>query len=97
MNTDLMKTKLLSVAMQLANLHGFGNVTRNMIADRAEVATGTVSYHFKGMRKLESAMVERAIETENLRILGQAISRKHPLANKAPDHLKQRAVLALAV
>lgn len=92
-----MKTKLLSVAMQLANLHGFGNVTRNMIADRAEVATGTVSYHFKGMKKLEAAMVERAIETANLRILGQAISRKHPLASKAPDDLKQRAVLALAV
>lgn len=97
MNTDAMRSKLLGVAMQLANLHGFGRVTRNMIADRAEVATGTVSYHFKGMRKLEAAMVERAIETENLRILGQAISAKHPLAHKASDALKQRAVLALAV
>lgn len=97
MNTDAMKSKLLSTAMQLANLHGFGNVTRNMVADRAEVATGTVSYHFKGMKKMEAAMVERAIETENLKVLGQAISRKHPLATKAPEALQRRAVLALAV
>lgn len=97
MNTDLMKARLLNTAMQLANLHGFGRVTRNMIADRAEVATGTVSYHFKGMKRLQAAMVERAIETENLLILGQAISAKHPLATKAPEDLQRRAVLALAV
>lgn len=97
MNTDAMKSKILATAMQLANLHGFGNVTRNMIADRAEIATGSVSYHFKNMRKLEAAMVERAIESQNLKILGQAISAKHPLATKAPEGLRQRAVLALAV
>lgn len=96
MNTDRMKTMLLSTAMQLANLHGFGNVTRNMIADRAEVATGTVSYHFKGMKRLEAAMVERAIETQNLKVLGQAISKRHPLATKAPADMQRSAVLALA-
>ena len=91
-----MKSKVLGTAMQLANLHGFGNVTRNMIADKAEIATGSVSYHFKGMKKLEAAMVERAIETGNLKVLGQAIARKHPLAMKAPDELKRSAVLAIA-
>lgn len=94
---DAMKMKILGVAMQLANLHGFGNVTRNMIAARAEIATGSVSYHFKSMRKLEAAMVERAIETENLKVLGQAIGRKHPLGTKAPEALQRRAVLALAI
>lgn len=82
--------------MQLANLHGFGKVTRNMIADRAEIATGSVSYHFKDMRKLAAAMVTRSIETENLKVLGQAIAAKHPLALKAPDELRKRAVLAVA-
>lgn len=95
MNTDRMKATILSTAMQLANLHGLNNVTRNMIADRAEIATGSVSYHFKDMKKLRAAMVERAIETENLKILGQAIAIKHPLALKAPDELRQRAALAL--
>lgn len=96
MNTDRMQTMILSTAMQLANLHGFGKVTRNMIADRAEIATGSVSYHFKSMRKLQAAMVTRSIETENLKVLGQAIAAKHPLALKAADALRKRAMLAVA-
>jgi AcrR family transcriptional regulator len=90
------KETILATAMQLANLKGFGNVTRNDIANRAEVAAGSVSYHYKSMKKLEAAMVSRAIETENLKILGQAIARKHPLALKAPEALRVRAVRALA-
>lgn len=95
-NTDKMRASILSTAMQLANLHGFGNVTRDMLANRMEIACGSVSYHWKGMRKLEAAMVERAVETENLKILGQAIAAKHPLALKAPDELRKRAALSTA-
>lgn len=91
-----MQAAILGAAMQLANLHGFGRVTRNMIADRLEIATGSVSYHIGNMRKLEAVMVTRAIETENLLVLGRAISAKHPLALKAPDELRKRAVLAVA-
>jgi AcrR family transcriptional regulator len=93
---DAMKLKILNTAMQLANLHGFAGVTRDMIANRAEVAVGSVSYHFKGISKLKAAMVERAIETQNLMVLGQAISARHPLAMNAPEDLRRRAVLALA-
>lgn len=96
MNTDRMKTQILSVAMQLANLHGFGNITRDMIANRAEIAAGSVSYHFKSMRKLEAAMVERAIETSNMRILGQALAKRHPLALKAPEEIRKAAALSIA-
>lgn len=91
-----MKDKILGTAMQLANLKGFGNVTRNDIADRAEVATGSVSYHYKTMKKLETAMVERAVETENLKILAQALARRHPVALKAPEALRVRAARQLA-
>lgn len=96
MNTDRMKTMILSTAMQLANLHGFGRVTRNMIADRAEIATGSVSYHWKDMKKLERAMVERAIETRNLKVLGQAIAAKHPATKDVDSELKRDAVLCVA-
>lgn len=91
-----MKLQILGVAMQLANLKGFGKVTRFDISDQAEIATGSVSYHWKTMRKLEAAMVERAIETHNLKILGQAIANRHPLAMKASDDLRRAAVLAVA-
>jgi AcrR family transcriptional regulator len=90
------KDKILATAMQLANLKGYKRVTRNDIADRAEVATGSVSYHFKSMKKLQNAMVERAIETENLKVLGQALADRHPLALKAPEALRVRAARQLA-
>lgn len=96
MNTDKMKTMILSTAMQLANLHGFGRVTRNMIADRAEIATGSVSYHWKDMKKLERAMVERAIETRNLKVLGQAVAAKHPATKDVDAELKRDAMMAVA-
>ena len=95
MNHDRMRTDLLSVAMQLANLHGFGNVTRDMIANRAEVAVGTISYHFGTMKKLEAAMVERAIETSNMRVLGQALAKRHPKALAAPEGVRKAAALAM--
>lgn len=91
-----MKEKLLSTAMQLANLHGFSNVTRDGIANKAEVACGLVTYYFKGMNKMRAAMVERAIETENLKVLGQAIAARHPLALNAPEALRVRAVRSLS-
>lgn len=96
MNTDAMQASIISCAMQLANLHGFGRVTRNMIADRMQIATGSVSYHMKNMRKLERAMVERAIETNNLKVLGQAIAAKHPATKDVPAELKRAAVLSVA-
>ena len=92
-----MKDKILGAAMQLANLKGFKKVTRQDIASRAKVAAGSVSYHFKSMKKLQAAMVERAVETENLRILGQALAERHPAAAKAPEVLRRAAAMAIAV
>jgi AcrR family transcriptional regulator len=91
-----MKDSILGAAMQVANLKGLTNVTRNDIADRLEIATGSVSYHYGDMRKLRTAMVERAVESQNLKIVGQAIAIKHPIAMKAPEALRVRAVRVLA-
>ena len=92
-----MKDQILNAAMQIANLQGFGNVTRNAIADRLECSTGSVSYHYSPFpRALEKAMVERAIETKNLKMLGQALAKKNGTAMKAPEELKRKALLSLA-
>lgn len=94
MNSEAIK--IISAAMQLANLCGFSNVTRDGVAAKADVACGSVTYYFKGMKKLRAAMVERAIETENLTVLGQALAARHPLALAAPEALRVRAARSLA-
>ena len=91
-----MKDAILSAAMQLANLKGFKKVSRSDIAKRADVATGSVSYHFGTMKKLRDAMVTRAVESSNLKILAQALAERHPLATKAPEALRRAAAATLA-
>lgn len=91
-----MRDAILSAAMQLANLKGYKRVTRADIAARAEVAPGSVSYHFGSMVKLRTAMVERAVETENLKLLGQALADRHPTALAAPATLRKDAAMRLA-
>ncbi len=91
-----MKNAILSAAMQLANLKGFKRVSRADIAKRADVAAGSVSYHFGTMRGLRDAMVARAVESGNLRILAQAHAERHPLAVKAPEALRRAAAATLS-
>lgn len=83
-----MKLQILAVAMKLAETKGYQNLTRNEIAGVAEVATGSVTYHFKSMRKLQAAVVTEAIKTENLAIVSQAVVARHPLALKCSQALK---------
>lgn len=91
-----MKESILNAAMQLANLKRYNRVTRSAIAERADVAPGSVSYHFGSMKKLQTAMIERAVEAKNLKILAQALSDRHPVATKAPDSLRKAAAATLA-
>jgi len=69
-----MRETILTAAMLLAEKdRGFSKLTRDGVAKRAGVAAGLVTYYFKSMPKLRSAVVRKAIEEQNLPILGQAI------------------------
>jgi AcrR family transcriptional regulator len=90
-----MKEQILATAMKLAGRKGFRNVTRDDIAADQEIATGSVSYHFGTMRKLQAAMVTESIEKENVTVFTQALVGRHPLALAAPQRLKDLAARAL--
>lgn len=81
--------------MQLANLTNYRRVTRAAIAKHAGVATGSVSYHFKSMKKLQDAIVERAVEGKVLKVVAQALANRHPVAAKAPEVVRKAAVALL--
>ncbi len=92
-----MKEQILDKAMQLSARKGFRNVTRQDLATAVGCATGSISYHFKTMRKLQGAMVDHAIVTKNLVVLGQALAEQPPnaYAAKAPPELKRAAARTL--
>lgn len=83
--------RILSVALELAEIRGFRNITREMVAVVAQVGVGTVSWHFKGMDGLRDAVVRYAVEKKNIRVLAQALAEGHRFAKAAPFALRQEA------
>lgn len=90
------KDKILLKAIQLAGRSGFRNVTRQDIATALGIAAGSVSYHFKDMRKLRTAVMQHAVDTRNLSVLAQGLADKHPRALAAPVDLRLQAARSLA-
>ncbi|MGL5775626.1 MAG: helix-turn-helix domain-containing protein, partial [Aeromonas veronii] len=48
-NTNAMRCNILEAAYQLAQVDGWTNFKRDDVAEKAGVATGSVSHHFKTM------------------------------------------------
>lgn len=95
MTRDTRKTELLDAAVALATRHGYMNVTRHMIAERAGVTPALVPYYFGTMNELRRAIMSEAIRVRALRIIAQGIADGHPKAKRAPDELKREAVMSL--
>ena len=90
------KETILTAAADLAIKHGFRNVKRADIAAKCECATGTISYHWGTMHALREALMAWAVAKGQAHIVGQGLAERHPLALKAPDALKTRALRLLA-
>lgn len=95
MSKDTRKLHILACAMTEAKQHGYSNVTREAIAQRAECAPGLVSFYFGTMLHMKRAIMSEAIRTRELSIIAQGIVDGHPKAKRAPLELRQAAVSAL--
>ena len=63
---------ILNAASAIVTERGFANLTRLGVSMRANVAAGTVNYHFKTMKRLRGAVLDHAIEYELLDVLAKA-------------------------
>lgn len=68
-----MKEKILASATALSVAFGLKGYTRNDICAHAGVSHGAINYHFVSMEGLRYQVVQRAIETEHMRILLEAL------------------------
>lgn len=91
-DTTIRVAQILDAAVQLAEEHGYTNVTREAIAEVVCCSPGLVSKHMGNMNVLRRSIVSAAIVRENLAIVAQAIVDKHPKMNNADDDLKRRAM-----
>lgn len=89
------KEHILEVAYTMAQRDGFGTLTRDGVAAEAGVAMGSVNHHYTKMSALREAVMQRAVEEENLELIGQGMALGDSVAKSAPLELRTRALTTL--
>ncbi|QHJ81440.1 hypothetical protein M12a_00004 [Klebsiella phage VLCpiM12a] len=89
------KEHILEVAYTMAQRDGFGTLTRDGVAAEAGVAMGSVNHHWVKMSALREAVMQRAVEEENLELIGQGMALGDSVAKSAPLELRTRALTTL--
>lgn len=89
------KEHILEVAYTMAQRDGFGTLTRDGVAAEAGVAMGSVNHHWGKMSALREAVMQRAVEEENLELIGQGMALGDSVAKSAPLELRTRALKTL--
>ena len=89
------KEHILEVAYTMAQRDGFGTLTRDGVAAEAGVAMGSVNHHWGKMSALREAVMQRAVEEENLELIGQGMALGDSVAKSAPLELRARALTTL--
>lgn len=89
------KEHILEVAYTMAQRDGFGTLTRDGVAAEAGVAMGSVNHHWVKMSALREAVMQRAVEEENLELIGQGMALGDNIAKSAPLELRARALTTL--
>jgi AcrR family transcriptional regulator len=67
-----------------------------MVARKAGVANGTVSYHFVSMSGLYDEVMRRAVERCVRQIVAQGLINRHAIALGASDKVRRAAVQYIA-
>jgi len=88
------KQRLIDAAMPLAEQHGYRRVSRDMVAEAAEVSPALLSRYWSAPQ-FHTAIMTRAVETANLRVIGQGLADRHPVALSAPIGLRHAAAARL--
>jgi AcrR family transcriptional regulator len=87
---------VLDAALRLAALRGYRNITRQQVADEAQVAVGSVNNAFGTMDGLRDAVMAAAVAGERYEIIAQGLADRHPATTNLPPSVRQQAFASLA-
>lgn len=96
LNAKARHIAILDCALKLAETQGFRNVRRDAVAIAAEVASGTVSHHYRTIGNLHDEIMKAAVSRENIVVVAQGLAENHPTAKAAPRALRQKAATLMA-
>lgn len=89
---SLRKDAILTVALKLAEKHGYQKITRDQVASEAGVSAGVINQRFGTMERLRVELMRRAVKTKCLAVIAQGLVAKNPHAMKADADLKEQAL-----
>lgn len=87
---------VLDAAVKLAASRGYRNITRQQVADEAQVAVGSVNNAYGTMDGLRDAVMAAAVERSLPEIVAQGLIDRHPAALNASAELRGAALASLA-
>lgn len=86
------RTKLITLAaLKLAESCGYRNVSREQIAEAAQVSPALVSSRLGTMDQVRRAIMRAAVKAGNVRVVAQGLVYNDPHARKAPEKLRIEA------
>ena len=94
---DVRKQDILEAAARCANSKNYAQLTQSEIAREANISPGTIHYHFTDLQKFKEKLMEWAVETQQLTIIGQGLAIGDPIAKEAPESVRAAAAAQLGV
>jgi DNA-binding transcriptional regulator YbjK len=92
----LRKKQILTAALDMAVVHGYQNITRGLIAERANVSVGLITRYFGTMKNLKRAVMRAAVNSEVLAVVAQGLANGDEQAKKAPQEVKEKAIALIS-
>jgi|SRR6185369_14763486 len=89
---DQRMAQILAAAVQLATTSGYHAVTRDAVAEAANVSPALITHYFLASVLLREAVMQEAIRLELPEIIAAGLASRCPIAMSAPMGLKQQAV-----
>jgi AcrR family transcriptional regulator len=86
------RTGILFAAVSVAARVGYLNVTRDAVAQAANISTGLVTHYFKSMDGLRREIMVQAIESQILPIVREGIANRDPEVAKIDKELHDKAM-----
>jgi AcrR family transcriptional regulator len=91
------KEKILKAAVKLSIKLGYKNITRDRVAELADVSSALVGNYFPRMADLKNAVMRTAIQQEIVEIIAQGLTLKDPRVLKISKTLRGRIMEFLKI
>ena len=83
---------ILEAAIKLSIEIGYNKITRDKIAEYAQVTSSLIAVHFPRMQSIKAAVMEAAVERDIVEIIAQGLTLHDPRALKINDATRNRVM-----